>query len=458
MRKRHFILAGIGLAVTAWVTGYLVFGSSLASYLAKLHAGGERLTFAELAASLSLNPGSTSALTNAAARLGPIPGGGTNIVQIHYTSPGYAVVSWNCPTPPAEMGLTNEDGHLTWGEARDLVEQRANSLAELRNVLKAPAAHANLGAAWHATATPWREVRCCANWLYLEALVDLYDGHSTDALASIRALASLANLHREEYRLASQMVRVAAVRMAVAATWELLNAQGITDRDLAALQSSLGAIDLLDGLERGMTGERSWFLTLASKGRGEFEKTNGFWWLYSHTFADHDILFGVSQAQVMIECARSLRKGEPLPQVRPRIDEVRETVESKFSLRQRYFYLFSLLGLPNFTRAFVLAMQTETERRLALTAVALRRFEVKHGHFPENLSELQPEFLSALPRDGMRDNYLVYHVNQNGTFTLYSVGQDGRDDGGTPGPANRLDRGIWGGRDALWPAPVRIGS
>jgi hypothetical protein len=39
-------------------------------------------------------------------------------------------------------------------------------------------------------------------------------------------------------------------------------------------------------------------------------------------------------------------------------------------------------------------------------------------------------------------------------FLLYSVGEDGRDDGGDPTPqeAKKRYRQIWDGRDAVWPS------
>jgi hypothetical protein len=49
---------------------------------------------------------------------------------------------------------------------------------------------------------------------------------------------------------------------------------------------------------------------------------------------------------------------------------------------------------------------------------------------------------------------LRYRRNANDTFTLYSVGEDLRDDGGDPSPVpvKRFDKSpMWMGRDAVWP-------
>jgi hypothetical protein len=35
---------------------------------------------------------------------------------------------------------------------------------------------------------------------------------------------------------------------------------------------------------------------------------------------------------------------------------------------------------------------------------------------------------------------------------LYSVGKDGKDDGGDPTPPVGMPAGLWEGRDAVWPS------
>jgi hypothetical protein len=47
---------------------------------------------------------------------------------------------------------------------------------------------------------------------------------------------------------------------------------------------------------------------------------------------------------------------------------------------------------------------------------------------------------------------LKYRKTENG-FVLYSVGEDGRDDGGDPTQVQSLEKDyeLWTGRDAVWP-------
>jgi hypothetical protein len=101
------------------------------------------------------------------------------------------------------------------------------------------------------------------------------------------------------------------------------------------------------------------------------------------------------------------------------------------------------------------AMHFETRREMTLTAIALKRYQLRTGQFPATLRELQTESLDEVPHDWLDGKPLRYRVNPDGTFTLYSVGGDRRDDGGD---ANSIDpprlASIWDGRDAVWPQLV----
>jgi hypothetical protein len=69
---------------------------------------------------------------------------------------------------------------------------------------------------------------------------------------------------------------------------------------------------------------------------------------------------------------------------------------------------------------------------MTLAAIALRRFQLRHGQLPPSLEALVPEFLPAVPYDCMVGQPLRYRLKADGGYVLYSVGEDGKDDGGDP--------------------------
>jgi len=98
----------------------------------------------------------------------------------------------------------------------------------------------------------------------------------------------------------------------------------------------------------------------------------------------------------------------------------------------------------------------ETMREMTLTAVAIQRFVGRAGHPPDTLDELLPQFSQELPHDWFRGQPLRYR-RDDGTFTLYSVGMDGNDDGGNAGVAGERVS-FWTGKDIVWPQPVQTSN
>jgi hypothetical protein len=122
--------------------------------------------------------------------------------------------------------------------------------------------------------------------------------------------------------------------------------------------------------------------------------------------------------------------------------------------RLKHFY--SSIAVPVIFRAAQTTVRNETHRRLTVTAIALERHRLHHGKFPGELGALVPEFLSAALIDPMNAKPFGYRTNSDGSFTLYSVGEDGRDDNGDPNPPTTTNRfGLWEGKDAVWPMPLK---
>ena len=162
--------------------------------------------------------------------------------------------------------------------------------------------------------------------------------------------------------------------------------------------------------------------------------------------------------QESIKATRLLRARHPWQEARQPLDQTLARFNQVSTSPARFRYFVSFLAIPNFSKAANTAVRTETERQMTLAAIALKRFCLVRGALPSSLENLVPYFQASVPWDPMSGKPLGYHVNAGGTYTLYSVGEDGKDDGGDPtvATANRL--GLWEGRDAVWPSLVPAAS
>ena len=109
---------------------------------------------------------------------------------------------------------------------------------------------------------------------------------------------------------------------------------------------------------------------------------------------------------------------------------------------------------PDYSRACFVTMKNLTLQEMAASAIALKRYQLRHETLPASLNALVPEFLTKTPRDLMDGQSLRYRSLGKASFLLYSVGEDGLDDGGDgrPDPVDAdSPKSPWTGRDWVWP-------
>lgn len=73
-------------------------------------------------------------------------------------------------------------------------------------------------------------------------------------------------------------------------------------------------------------------------------------------------------------------------------------------------------------------------------ALAVERYRLAHGHWPDSLDQLVPMLLSGIPKDPFDGKAIRYRRLGDGV-AIYSVGPDGIDDGGKADPSNPIKPG-----------------
>ena len=79
----------------------------------------------------------------------------------------------------------------------------------------------------------------------------------------------------------------------------------------------------------------------------------------------------------------------------------------------------------------------QAKTRLLIGELALHACQLEHGALPDQLEQLVPEFLAELPVDPFDpDGQPLRYIRAEDGHVLYSVGYDGKDDGGRPPARN----------------------
>jgi len=329
-------------------------------------------------------------------------------------------------------------------------------------------------------------------WFGPRIALDLHEGRTRETLKDLLTEIGLPRLLASDGIVISELVRVAVAGVARADTWEALQAEGWTDDDLAQVQHQWEEQHFAAAMVRALEGERifvqssydrmrhsnqetmavlfwtSEFLSVEAKRPWEqvfaelpggqaiadFVKKQLFCRLWRFAWLDQDQLHYLRYLEGMIALGREAVRQKSLQTMEPR------EVDLVFKFKNKGVYdqlrYFSEMSVASLSRSFSRAMKAETERSMVVAAVAIKRYTLRHGRLPESLDALVPDLLPVVPVDYMNGQPLRFRNPPDGGFTLYSVGEDGIDDGGDTrvGPNSSSLRGWWNRKDVVWPAPA----
>jgi hypothetical protein len=406
----------------------------------------------------------------------------------------------------ARPQMEREDS-ASWQELNAAVRQAQPALESLRNLMKNPAhdmGYSIKEQVENGSMPSFENVRRGAQALHAATMNDLHEDNLAEALENLSALSGFARVYEDDPTLACFMMRVAVSNLRVDLCWDGLQAQGWTESQLAALQQAMQNDGLgVEQMPRAMQGEMiarldelDWFRshsyeawlvryqrlcerwdspvlarTMRATGPLRLWREVGFHPLWRFAWADQDELDYLRSAEKEVAILRAVPHHHSWIKLREQLETLYRAYRPPMAAWRFYRVLpfadecsgiigdpdliASAYPFPDFSYAWFLAMKNLTLREMVITAIALERYELRHGQLPDRLASLVPEFLPELPEDLMEGQPLQYHLRPHNSFTLYSVGEDGLDEGGDARPAaprRRWPAGDrWDGRDWVWP-------
>lgn len=402
------------------------------------------------------------------------------------------------PQPPF---LVPDTARGSWQDLHDAVQQAQPALRTIRQLMANPPSGVgyDVGQIVENDGFPnFVGIRRGAQALQSATIDALHDGDLAAASDNLIALARFQELYAQDPSLVGFMIRVAILGLTADLSWDALQSDGWTESQLAAFQQALrhGALRL-EQVPRTMEAERvmrfhslDWFRShsYAAWATRYQELLQGFnlntpdpasaparLWrehvfhpLWSFAWADQERLHYLQTAQKEIEVLREVARHRSRIWLEQQLAATRASYAPppaawRFYIELPYVDRVSeIIGgakapaypLPTFTRAWLITMKHLTLREMATTAIGLKRYQLRYGRLPEKLDGLVPEFLPEPPVDFMVGQPLRYRLNGDGSFTLYSVAEDGVDNGGsaqaTAEPTGPRRDSPWSGQDWVW--------
>ncbi|MBI4660999.1 MAG: ABC transporter permease [Verrucomicrobia bacterium] len=284
---------------------------------------------------------------------------------------------------------------------------------------------------------PFGRVHEIMQLLRLEAVWHSEEDRPEQAIQSLTTLLALTRSLAAEPLLSARYPMNNGLSGAAQVMEHLLTRHALSDRQLQDLSNRMQELEFPNGLWRALAGHR--YLQLAfhemppqrllavsmgvtpapnwmTLGMGVLQG------LYSSSgLRDRDLLIFLQTMDRYLEVAQL-----PFPESFPKAHQLPGPPDNYRGLP---FRLMRQL-LPSLPSVLVLEAEKEARRRALLAALALERWRLKNqNRLPETLQQLVPDYSSRVPIDPFDLKPLRYKRLERG-YVIYSVGFDGKDDGG----------------------------
>ncbi len=495
-RRKILIVAGIvlGVAILIPIIRHYQLRFAVANYVAELKAKGEPMDLAQVI-SPPLPPEQNSApiFLKAASLLDTDTN--WNVLGSNPPPAMLMVLPGKAMVESAQPDIHTRDGENSWEEIEAALAENSEALKLLSQIPDYPKLDFNLDykdGVDKIKILQLAPLKRSAQKLSAAVMDDLHRGDTASAVKSISVMLALVNGASNDRVVISELVRIAIAQIAAPAAWEILQSTNVTDEQLATMQRDWASLEFIRGDENALAMERVISKITLTKWRDSnselqnyfnrlesFEDTEQkdtisdkfkirikvFMWRYWWSYPDELRLLKGDQA--LLEATRSVETNYSFFTARLQQEDklqklfITTNEESVWfsNPKEMDMHLMLSASLRGLSAVFPKVMRVEAARQTVVTAIALKRYQLKHGHYPADLNSLVPEFVSTVPLDPVDGQPLRYKLNSDGTFLLYSVGENGVDNGGDPSLEKNIQSSnyYWQNDHALdwvWPQPA----
>lgn len=279
-----------------------------------------------------------------------------------------------------------------------------------------------------------QQLRSLSRLCCLRAQVLCHRGDHAGATDALVNLLLAAETLRDEPVTITQMLRNAIHTITAETVSALCADPQFPAEQLERLQEALGKVDLESAARMGALGERASTIDqiISSTPQQLGRKENGDLTLAT-TGRFRDVRPGdcALLLQLATDAVESCRGDYPgIWQQQQAFSQNVETVLRKEGIAVLPWErkTLTLLLLPGYRAVFAAAARGVAQHRATLALLACERFRRERGDYPRQLADVTPAYLPEVPSDPFTGEPL--RLQHDKRFIIYSVGQDGNDDGG----------------------------
>lgn len=258
--------------------------------------------------------------------------------------------------------------------------------------------------------------RTVTRLLTLDAHVSLRDGNDERVLRDLIAEFALSDATSNQPIIISHLVRIAIHSIAISDAQRFISECQWNDIQLAELQHAFAAAEIKNETQLALHGERVIGLSVCDE-------------------VPLSALHQTSKLEILQFYANLINAFEnSWPEILQEVGNIGGEVQMGES--------DSIVKLPYQTvnEAIQTSARATALQRCGITAIAVQRYRLLNGNFPDSLTEVLAElfpagFAATESSDPFSGESLRYLMNESGC-TVYSIGTDGSDNGGKVRPTN----------------------
>jgi hypothetical protein len=418
--------------------------------------------------------------------------------SVFMVSPGKSAAAWRLGQIMDFSG--KKPATNSWEELEAALEASQGAFKELAGMIDQPTLDFGLDYSAgfnlllpHLAQQKWAAVR-----LDVLTSLELHKGHPPQAMRHLRTQLALAHATRDEPLVISQLVRIAIAALAFNTSWAVLQSPDVTESELASLQGDWERLNFVTTMRQALEMDRAMVLMTLERMRSDANQlrsmspagvpgplnfqgddladrvgnlaksglqiatVNAAESAWRFSWSHEDELRSLRASRLFLSGFRKIESGGKFDEVMSEtklgleavginLDGERDdTIPSTFMGSWKRMFSDSSESLY---RTLQKIRSAEVTRQVAISAIAIRRYQLRHGALPEALAALVPDFISAIPADPVDSKPLRYRLDATSRgFVLYSIGEDGEDNGGDcTQVAGRSSLNWRNGKDWLWP-------
>jgi hypothetical protein len=177
-------------------------------------------------------------------------------------------------------------------------------------------------------------------------------------------------------------------------------------------------------------------LSFASEGGAQFR------WVYRKFWMPGDQALYTDIVQREVESLEAVPRQGMNPKFFP--DHIENYLRTHSSEHHETSKLMTMATLPAQSKAVPRAAKVQTDVFLTRAAIALELYRMEHGAYPESLAVLKPGKPGGIPLDLITGEPFRYRRNDDGSFAMWSVGWNEKDEDGLISEKTTDGDWVWG--------------